>query len=70
MILDGKFLFNFDLKKLKILKLRKSKFIWYGSTEDGRRDLTQYCDDWKSANAYFVGAANGLRSVNFVKNAF
>ena len=41
--------------------LRKNKMIWSGSTENGRRDQTRYCNDWKSANDYFVGAAVDLR---------
>lgn len=40
---------------------RPNKSIWTGSTPDGRRNPSKYCDGWRSANSNNVGLSSDLR---------
>jgi len=40
---------------------RPNKSIWTGSTPDGRRNPSKYCDGWRSANSNNVGLSSNLR---------
>lgn len=43
-----------------IFSYRPQKYIWHGSTANGERSLSSYCDAWNSDNQESVGLASSL----------
>ena len=60
---------RFQMVKILLSKLtsklyfRRNKMIWHGSSSDGRRDPSKYCDGWRSSSGNNMGYASDFRWV-------
>lgn len=58
--LYGKSIYSFSGRDILTDRRWPNKSIWTGSTPDGRRNPSKYCDGWRSANSNNVGLSSNL----------